>query len=408
MKSIVFISALDIWSLGEGKGAQSLWLTLKAYADRDFKIYFITGNKGSIQKIYKNIEVIRFSLHWVKKFFPLRKIGFFARIMFWFLFQIIAFKLILTVCKKHKISLVYAYEIYSVPVAKLISKFLKIPIISRFQGTTLKPYVNTFLWKLRFFEHIIAYKIPTDLLIMTDDGTQGNQVLNALNIDIEKIKFWMNGVDKTMYIPNFDKYSLKQKLGVNKKTKVLLSVCRLVKWKRVDRIIQAIPHIISQNKEIVLIIVGDGEEKSNLLNLARRLKVIPYVHFTGAILHQEIKEYMNLANIFISLYELSNIGNPLLEAMVCGRCIITLNKGDTFKIIKNKENGILLESKELKTLPQIIVNLLDDKKLQLKLGGNAKKYATQHFWDWQERMNTEVELVTRKYFLHNPPQAELS
>ncbi|MBI4722609.1 MAG: glycosyltransferase family 4 protein [Candidatus Stahlbacteria bacterium] len=392
-KTILIISALNIWSMGKDKGAQSLWVTLRSYADEGYKVYFVTSSKGITGKLYDNIEIIRFSLEWVKKWLSLRKISFFARIVFYILFQVISLKLALNICKKGKIIAVYAYEIAGVPVCKILSKILKIPIISRFQGTSITPYIHAFLWKLRFFEHMIAYKIPVDLLIMADDGTQGDKVLNSLNINMEKVKFWMNGVDKNMYVADFDRDSFNKELSLDSKTKILLTVSRLVKWKRVDRIIRAMPYIISQSKEIVLMIVGDGEERENLTELAHKLNIIPYIFFVGAIPHEKVKTYMNAADIFVSLYELSNVGNPLLEAMICSKCIVTIDEGDTFKVVKNMETGILLNENEIETLPETIINLLNNEDLGLRLGKNAREYALNYFWSWEERMEKEMRTV---------------
>ena len=44
-KKIMVISALDLWSLGEKIGAQSLWKTLEGYAKEGWDVYFITSNK---------------------------------------------------------------------------------------------------------------------------------------------------------------------------------------------------------------------------------------------------------------------------------------------------------------------------------------------------------------------------
>ena len=49
------------------------------------------------------------------------------------------------------------------------------------------------------------------------------------------------------------------------------------------------------------------------------------------------------------------MGNPLLEAMMAGKCIVTLNNGDTSQFIKNNENGILLEYDQLSKLPEVII-----------------------------------------------------
>jgi hypothetical protein len=45
-KNLLVISGLDIWSMGKGKGAQSLYQTLAGYAGSGWQVHFLTGNKS--------------------------------------------------------------------------------------------------------------------------------------------------------------------------------------------------------------------------------------------------------------------------------------------------------------------------------------------------------------------------
>ena len=94
------------------------------------------------------------------------------------------------------------------------------------------------------------------------------------------------------------------------------------------------------------------------------------------------------------MYDISNVGNPLLEAMVCGKCIITFDVGDTHRLIRNGENGILLILDQLKQLPSIIVELLKNDKKRDLLSKNALEFADKNFWTWDERIEKEIEGIT--------------
>jgi glycosyltransferase involved in cell wall biosynthesis len=231
---------------------------------------------------------------------------------------------------------------------------------------------------------------------MTNDGTRGDAVLNTLKVDMARVKFWMNGVDKDMCQRiEFDEAELRRKLNIGKETKILLMLSRLENWKRVDRALTALPPVIQKHNEALLIIIGDGPERCRLEKLVDRLQIRANVQFLGALPHEEIWQYLKIADIFLSLYDLSNMGNPLLEAMSCGKCIITLNTGDTSQLIHHKENGVLLELGELPHLPQVICGLLEDAKLRQRLGQKAREFALEHFWTWDERMEEEISTVER-------------
>ena len=397
MRSIVVISELDIWSMGREKGAQSLWHTLLGYADRQWNVFFLTPYKinTSYQKLHKNIIIESARAGFLHKLAHIKKIGFFFRPLWWIYFQIKMFVLGSKTAKNHKIDVFYGYEIMGIPAAKLLSLRFKKPSISRFQGTILKPKMDSILWKLKYWHHYIGLKVPTDLTIMTNDGTQGNKVLSQLNVDMSKVKFWMNGVNKDIYKPDFNIKAFKKSLAIPEQTRIILSISRLVYWKRVDRIIVAMKKIVPSFPDVKLLIIGDGPEKNKLEKLSTSLLLNEKVRFLGSLPHNQVFDFLNSADLFVSLYDLSNVGNPLLEAMACGQCIVTLNTGDTGIFIQNEHNGILLDLEKIDMLPNIICRLLkDDEKRQL-LGKKAKEFAERNFWDWNERMEAEIKAVER-------------
>jgi len=394
-KGILIISALDFWSMGEGKGGPALWQTLKGYAERGWQVHFITGNKGPnrVSELQPNINIIRFDARWLKKLMGIKKLGFFAKSLWWIWFQSIAFLKAQQLYTKHHIDLVYGYEICGVPVAKVLSKLWLVPLVSRFQGTSLGLFwMKKSFWKIRRWEDIVGLKMPVDLVIMANDGTQGDRVLRGLNIDMDRVRFWMNGVDWELFKLIPEKQKAMRILNVSGEH-ILLTISRLVSWKRVDRAIQPLPHVLQAYPDTILVVVGDGPEREELELLAYELKVREHVHFEGAVPHQEIPRYLAAADIFLSFYDWSNVGNPLLEAMMARKCIVTLNNGDTGRFIKNGENGVLLEYEDLPKLPQVIKELFADEELRNRLGANARNFAEEHFWSWEERMEAEVQTV---------------
>ncbi|MDD5552225.1 MAG: glycosyltransferase family 4 protein [Candidatus Pacebacteria bacterium] len=390
-KRILVISALDIWSMGQKKGAPSLLRTIKNFAEHGWKVFFLTGNKkkDSVYDIHPNIRIIRFNSSW------LNINAFFGRSIWWLYFQILAFFIGYRISRKEKIDFFYGYEVQGIPVSKVLSKIFKKPIISRFQGTKLSAHLQEKFWKIKYWDDVFAMKIPVDLLIMANDGTMGDKVLRKINAKTKKVKFWLNGVDKNIYIPNFDKNNFKKELKIEKNKKILLAISRLEKWKRVDRIIKTMSRVLKAESETELLIIGDGKEKENLEKLVKELKVENGTRFLGALPHDELKKYYNLADIFISTYDISNVGNPLLEALSCGKCIVTLDIGDTDKFIHNEKNGILVKLDKINILPDIIIKLLKDNEKRKRLEENAKEFAKNNLWTWKERMETEFDEVRK-------------
>ena len=396
MKRVIFLSFLNVWSMEEGKGAPSFQKTIEAYINSGWDVTLVNPDYGvGVSPKMPGLKNITFN----PIFYPfifIKRMGIFTRT----LHSIQGSRRLYSIGKKlvneyNKVDCIYAYEVNAAIAAKKLSDEFEIPLITRFQGTILAPIKDNWLNRLRFYPHFQALSIKANLTIMTDDGTQGDYVLKRLGNNSDIVKFWRNGVDivSSRAVDNKKIEFIKQKYSIGDGDKVLLTVSRLASWKRIDRAINALSSIVKTDSKVKLLVVGDGDEKDNLINLAKKLKLTENISFVGAVKQSEVAHYMNVADVFLSLYDLSNVGNPLLEAMSCGKPIITLNVGDTKSLIKNNENGILLEKSDIDNLPAKILELLKDKNFSNKIGENAKNTAKKEFWSWNKRMETELKVV---------------
>ncbi len=82
--------------------------------------------------------------------------------------------------------------------------------------------------------------------------------------------------------------------------------------------------------------------------------------------------------------------DKIIEAMLCGDCIIALDRGTTRDLIKDGENGVVISDPQF--LAEAIIGLLKDPKSIAKFGAEAKK--TMETWpSWEERVNKEVDVI---------------
>jgi len=279
-----------------------------------------------------------------------------------------------------------------------MGKIFSKPVINRFQGTPVKPYhLKSLKHKLFLIHYILAMRAPCEAVIMANDGTRGDEILRLLGVEEDKIHFWMNGLDVVnMNLPvDFEPAALKDHLGIKDK-KIILMVSKLKIWKRVDRGIQCLCDLIHQHgvQDVVLIVVGDGPEKHKLQRMAESLKVIDSVRFVGALPHTEVGCYYHIADLFLSLYDLSNLGNPLIEAMYFGTPIITIKDGSTDELLKDRFNAFLVPKADLKdALPRTIKDILGNEALRTSVGKKAEQTFQAKCRTWEERMKLESELI---------------
>jgi glycosyltransferase involved in cell wall biosynthesis len=260
----------------------------------------------------------------------------------------------------------------------------------------MHPYLGSRLQLLRRYEETLALKTAADLYIMTNDGTQGDEVLERLNpASAGKVRFWRNGLDLGTLRPpaKSEAVAARKALGIGHDQFVMVTAARLARWKRVDRAIDALALLRVNVPGARLIIVGDGEERSNLERQAVDDGVADAVTFTGAVPQAEVQRYLWAADVVLSLNELSNVGNPLLEAMTAGRCILTIDVGDTRDLITNGETGVLLPEGGVRVIASALRALASAPETRQRLGRAARRFAQANFWSWEQRTGAEVHEV---------------
>jgi glycosyltransferase involved in cell wall biosynthesis len=250
---------------------------------------------------------------------------------------------------------------------------------------------------LRKGEEIAALRMPADLTIMTNDGTQGDRAIRRLRGTMpSSLRFWRNGLDVDMWHPAAvdERKSARSLLGIHEDQIAVLAVSRLARWKRVDRVIRAVAAARQRLPNLLLLIVGDGEEQTALQHLTCELNLQDAVRFEGALPQHSLPRYYHAADIFVSTNELSNVGNPLLEAMACGKAIITLNNGSTSELVKSGVTGILLdEGLPPDAIGCELARLAGDVGGRQELETGASRFAADHFWSWEARMAAELRGV---------------
>jgi len=402
---ILMVSALEVWALSGQGGAPSLFKTLDGLARRGHTIDFVTSKVGAnhhhgapVQEpppipgveyhLFQLPSMAESRLPWPS---PVLFVD--QKMRFATLFPLLAAKEAKRLERERAYDLIYGYEVHGVLAARQAPRRGR-PFVARFQGTVMRPYLDNRLSLARRFEEVSALKTPADLYIMTDDGTQGDEVLARLNPgSAGKVRFWRNGLDldRTRPPTSGEVAAARQELGLQDGELVLVTASRLARWKRIDRAVDAVSRLKNSGVAARLLVVGDGEERVNLQQQARDLGISDRVVFVGGVPQEQVQRYLWAADVFLSLNELSNVGNPLLEAMRCGRCVLTLDEGDTRRLIKDDDTGVLLASGEPGIIAAAIERLALDDARRHRLGEAARHYAEANFWSWDQRIDAEVD-----------------
>lgn len=176
--------------------------------------------------------------------------------------------------------------------------------------------------------------------------------------------------DKLIVIPNIidSEFTIQEP---NNHFFSFVTIGRLAKVKRNIEVLEAFSKLHKINVNTMLYIVGEGEEKENLVEYVKSENLEKYVIFTGFINSKQISTLFNKVNVYISASELETFGVPVVEAWFSGRPTIIRNTHPLRNYI-NEENGMMFsEHSELSLkMLECMKKEYDTKKINKK----AKKF----------------------------------
>jgi len=172
----------------------------------------------------------------------------------------------------------------------------------------------------------------------------------------------------------------KTKFG-DEDTKIILFVGRLIERKGIEYLIKSLPEIKTQ--KFHLIIAGEGWLFDDLMKLTSSLNLHDKVTFFGSPSHEELGKLHDISDIFVcpsiidSKGETEGLGLVILEAMESGLPVIATSVGGIVDIVKNQENGILINQKDSRVIAEAIDRLFRDKEFTEKIAQNSKKIVAE-------------------------------
>ncbi|NMB57381.1 glycosyltransferase family 4 protein [Candidatus Beckwithbacteria bacterium] len=277
---------------------------------------------------------------------------------------------------KNPFDLIHAHAYSPAIPAKILSLILKKPVVYTIHGCNNLDLVKMNLRKktlIYFLENYFLTQIKYDAQI-----TVAANFLQYPNVN-NKIYVISNGVnDKKDFVKQF-----------NHDKKIILFVGRLEKIKGLEILFKALHNFPFAFE---LRIIGEGQEKENLVALSKTLKIDKMINFLGKKIGIDLeKEYKN-SDLFI-LPSLSE-GFPLtiLEAMSFKLPVLATKVGANPDMIENNKTGFLVEPNKINDLRKKIVWIFTNFKKATFVGEKAFLYVKNYSWEKMAEKTYQIYL----------------
>ncbi|ALO93324.1 Glycosyl transferase [Streptomyces hygroscopicus subsp. limoneus] len=204
------------------------------------------------------------------------------------------------------------------------------------------------------------------------------------------------GVDEKTFHPGSGGDEVRARLGLTDRP-VVVCVSRLVPRKGQDTLIRAMPRILADEPDAVLLIVGGGPYEKDLRRLAHETGVAGSVRFTGAVPWSELPAHYGAGDVFAMPcrtrrggLDVEGLGIVYLEASATGLPVVAGDSGGAPDAVLEGETGWVVRGGSVEQTAERIVALLADAGLRRRMGERGRRWVEER-WRWDllaERLKT--------------------
>lgn len=281
--------------------------------------------------------------------------------------QIMGFPCSLFILLQHlhdsKYDIIHSQKRYSDMLAHIVSRVYRIPHISTCHST----FVN--------LKYLSVYG---DYTIAVSESIR-ELLITRYKRDPRKVVTVHNGCNSLRFCSEQEKIAFRKMLRISPQATIIASVGQLIPSKDRFTLLHAISYLKQNNPELLftLLLVGDGIQRKEIINLIEREQLDPNVLLLPA--NSDVSLVFNIADFCVLSSVQEGFPYVLLEAASVKKPFIATDVGGVKEFIDHNITGILVPPKNPTLLANAIKELISNEQLRVELGEQAFQKYTAYF-----------------------------
>jgi glycosyltransferase involved in cell wall biosynthesis len=187
-----------------------------------------------------------------------------------------------------------------------------------------------------------------------------------------------NGIDSGKYsLTSNQSNKLREQLGISDDAFVFVNVARFSFLKNQRLIVNAFRDVLYYFPSAYLVMVGDGELRPVIANLAEELGISRRILFLG--IRNDVAQILCASNCFVLTSNWEGLPISVLEAMAASKPVIATNVGGVPELISPFENGLLVETGNCDQLKSAMIELCRNPDRAKRMGERGKLIVNERF-----------------------------
>ncbi len=277
----------------------------------------------------------------------------------------------------------------------VVSRLWKIPIIVEVNAPLYVEQAElgqlAIKWVARILENWICSHATQALAV---SGVL-KEILVSQGVPSHKITVMPNGIDFGNFNPDVSGVEVRKQYGL-KDSVVIGFVGWFRPWHGVEMLLDILQDLLSANEDVKFLMIGDGPIYGELVQKAKDLGIWDAVRFTGSLPHEKIPSHIAAMDIAVQP-RAPRYACPMkvLEYMGMGKCIVAPFQPNICEVLEDKISGFLFLPEDKNNLRQVMLTLINNKKLQDETGMRAFSAVHSRKLSWKDNAEKVINLVSQ-------------
>jgi phosphatidylinositol alpha-1,6-mannosyltransferase len=233
-----------------------------------------------------------------------------------------------------------------------------------------------------------------DWVLANSDFTR-DTLISLIGVAPERIALIYPTVDVERYRSNLPHEDLRASIGLAAEQRLVLSVGRLTRRKGFDMVIRSLPELLRQKLDVHYALIGIGDDRDYLANLAREMGVSNRVHLLGHVPAEDLPRWYNACDMFVMPNrdikgDTEGFGLVFLEAGACGKPVISGRAGGTGSAVEEGVTGLRVDGEKVADVAAGIGEILSNPEKARAMGAAARQRTASQFTS-----NQRAEIIHR-------------
>ena len=287
-------------------------------------------------------------------------------------------------------------EFFSFQFAKRIAKITGAPIVHTYH-TLYEQYV-TYVVPSKFLGRQMVGRLSrmrlkkVKMVIAPTSKVENALRGYGVKADIQVVPSGISLEQHHYRVSKEERLAKRRELGIPENHNVLLNLGRLGTEKNLEELLEFFAEALQSNRNLTILIVGDGPDKAHLEKMAMELGITDRVIFTGMVEPKEVQKYYQLADVFVNASTSETQGLTYIEAAANGLPLLCRKDPCLDDVVKDGINGYEYNTKEefMLRLNDILMNAEWRKTAGEQSEKIAESFDKEHFVESIEDIYEEI------------------